>query len=149
MRATGLDRDIDGGMEGGMNSEINGPLEGAIPIDGDPTRIKLLPTLSTPGLETLLASLDPRLDGFGEGPSCLDDALAYLNRLASSTGEADHAETATMLKWIEIWRGAGGNRQTLRLMAQALLEERLDQGKGIEPRKSEGSSSFSPGHGRL
>lgn len=99
-----------------------------------------MPWLSAAGLETLQASLDPRLDGFGEGPSCLDDALAYLNRLASSTGngEGSETETAAMLQWIEVWRSAGGNRQTLRLMVQTLLAERLDQnGHDEHDRKEE------------
>ena len=40
-----------------------------------------LPVLSTVDLETLLAALDPLLDGFGDGASCLDDARAFLHRL--------------------------------------------------------------------
>jgi hypothetical protein len=105
-------------------------MEGDVELDGD--RGSPLPDLSATGLETLLASLDPRLDGFGEGPSCLDDALAYLNRLAGSTreGNADERQTETdaMVQWIEIWRGAGGNRPTLRLMVQTMLAERLREG---------------------
>ncbi len=106
-------------------------MEGDIERDGDLGGGALLPKLSATGLETLLASLDPRLDGFGEGPSCLDDALAYLNRLASSVGDGDPSETEgpAMVQWIEIWRGAGGNRPTLRLMVQTVLTERLRQGE--------------------
>lgn len=98
-------------------------------MDGDLTMGEALPTLSTTSLETLLASLDPRLDGFGAGPSCLDDALAYLNRLAGGMGHGGNAETeeGAMAQWIEIWRSAGGNRQTLRLMVQSLLVERLER----------------------
>jgi hypothetical protein len=111
-----------------MSVEAAGMKEG-IDLDGDLGWGGPLPRLSATGLETLLASLDPRLDGFGEGPSCLDDALAYLNRLASSTGDGDSGkteiETAAMVQWIEIWRGAGGNRPTLRLMVQTVLAERL------------------------
>jgi len=85
--------------------------------------------LSLTAMETLLAALDPRLDGFGAGPSCLDDALAYLSRLARGTeeeGEGNAAsETQTMAEWIETWRAAGGNRQTLRLMVQTLMRERM------------------------
>jgi len=107
-------------------------MEGDLELNGDLGRGSPLPGLSATGLETLLASLDPRLDGFGEGPSCLDDALAYLNRLAGSTGERDpsetESETAAMVQWIEIWRGAGGNRPTLRLMVQTVLAERVRQG---------------------
>lgn len=90
-----------------------------------------LPRLSLPAMENLLAALDPRLDGFGEGPSCLDDARAYLSRLAAGTegeGEgASSAETETLAEWIETWRAAGGNRQTLRLMVQTLMAERVGQ----------------------
>ncbi|MFN6340351.1 MAG: hypothetical protein ACK41W_16735 [Cyanobacteriota bacterium] len=84
--------------------------------------------LSLAALETLLAALDPRLDGFGEGPSCLDDALAFLARLANGASEqgADGGETENerMAEWIETWRAAGGNRQTLRLLVQSLIAER-------------------------
>ncbi|MFM7236431.1 MAG: hypothetical protein ACKOYK_06645 [Cyanobium sp.] len=86
--------------------------------------------LSLAALETLLAALDPRLDGFGEGPSCLDDARAYLNRLAGSPGHGEEGgamDTTTMVVWIESWRAAGGNRQTLRLMVQTLIAERLER----------------------
>lgn len=87
-----------------------------------------MPTLSLAGLETLLAALDPLLDGFGAGPSCLDDALAFLARLASGgtaeNGE-DHAlETGVMMEWIERWRAAGGNRETLRLLVRTVMAER-------------------------
>lgn len=113
--------------------------------DGELTMAEALPRLSLPGLETLLASLDPLLDGFGEGPSCLDDALAYLNRLTSSGGNGDDAENEAeaISQWIEIWRGAGGNRQTLRLMVQTLVAERRDRDKATEPEK-EGFCSFVP-----
>ncbi|MEB3259889.1 MAG: hypothetical protein VKP63_04590 [Cyanobacteriota bacterium] len=91
----------------------------------------LLQPLSLGDLETLLAALDPRLDGFGSGPSCLDDARAFLARLAGSTSgstsgaETPQANVEAMEDWIETWRSAGGNRQTLRLMVQTLLAERL------------------------
>ncbi|MFM7170527.1 MAG: hypothetical protein ACKOPT_08790 [Cyanobium sp.] len=106
---------------------MEGEMENGIELDGDLARGDLLPRLSTTGLETLLASLDPLLDGFGAGPSCLDDALAYLNRLAASAGDGDSgkAETGAMVEWIEIWRSAGGNRATLRLMVQSVLAERM------------------------
>lgn len=99
-------------------------------LDGEtdlasPSRLR---PLSSGGLETLLAALDPRLDGFGSGPSCLDDARAFLARLASGGGEEGPvADLAAMEEWIEIWRSAGGNRQTLRLMVQTLMAERLGQ----------------------
>ncbi len=91
----------------------------------------LLRPLSLVDLETLLAALDPRLDGFGSGPSCLDDARAFLARLARGTSnggsEEPVADLEAMEDWIETWRSAGGNRQTLRLMVQTLLAERLAQ----------------------
>ncbi|MFN9546724.1 MAG: hypothetical protein ACK6AD_06600 [Cyanobacteriota bacterium] len=99
--------------------------------DTDLATESLLKPLSLVDLETLLAALDPRLEGFGAGPSCLDDARAFLARLASGTsGGGDDgpvADTDVMAEWIEIWRVAGGNRQTLRLMVQTLMAERLGQ----------------------
>jgi hypothetical protein len=104
---------------GGMDSETDLATQG------------LLKPLSLVDMETLLAALDPRLEGFGAGPSCLDDARAFLARLASGTnsGEEDGpvADTEAMEEWIEIWRSAGGNRQTLRLMVQTVMAERLGQ----------------------
>ena len=89
-----------------------------------------LPSLSSPDLETLLAALDPRLDGFGAGDSCLDDASAFLERLAGSedlpatdAGDPDPAPPL-LQQWIAIWREAGGNRQTLALLVATLLAER-------------------------
>jgi hypothetical protein len=94
----------------------------------------VLKPLSLVDLETLLAALDPRLEGFGEGPSCLDDALAFLARLAGgATGAGEEgaaAHTEALEEWIEIWRSAGGNRQTLRLMVQTVMAERLAQASG-------------------
>jgi hypothetical protein len=84
-------------------------------------------------LDTLLAALDPRLEGFGEGPSCLDDALAFLARLAPATSAADGdgegaaADIDAMGEWIETWRMAGGNRQTLRILVQTLIADRLER----------------------
>lgn len=104
-------------------------MDSDIELDGNLSGGAPLPKLSATGLETLLASLDPRLAGFGEGPSCLDDALAYLDRLARSAGDGESSalEGAAMVQWIEIWRSAGGNRPTLRLMVQTVLAERLRQ----------------------
>jgi len=89
-----------------------------------------LPSLSSPDLETLLAALDPRLDGFGAGDSCLDDASAFLERLAGSedppatdAGDA-HPPTPLLQQWLAIWREAGGNRHTLALLVATLLAER-------------------------
>ena len=89
-----------------------------------------LPSLSSPELETLLAALDPRLDGFGAGDSCLDDASAFLERLAGSadrpgTDAGDPNLPAGLLhQWLAIWREAGGNRHTLALLVATLLAER-------------------------
>jgi len=89
-----------------------------------------LPSLSSPDLETLLAALDPRLDGFGAGDSCLDDASAFLERLtgsedppATDAGDAQ-APSPLLQQWVAIWREAGGNRQTLALLVATLLAER-------------------------
>jgi hypothetical protein len=88
--------------------------------------IEPLPELSTAELETLLAALDPLLDGFGEGGSCLDDASAFLERLGIGGGAATEGEgdASPLLQWLESWRAAGGNRATLRLMVQTLLAGR-------------------------
>lgn len=105
----------DVGMDMGMEAESG-------------TDLPLKP-LSLAAMELLLAALDPRLEGFGEGPSCLDDARAFLARVASSStqqaGNGLPTDSETMEEWIEIWRSAGGNRQTLRLLVQALIAERL------------------------
>ncbi len=111
--------------------------EGGMDGETDLASPGLLRPLSLVDLETLLAALDPRLDGFGSGPSCLDDARAFLARLASG-GNAGGEEGATadmeaMEEWIEIWRSAGGNRQTLRLMVRTLMAERLGQANGERP----------------
>ena len=111
-------------------------MEWQVPADGMDSESDLatpdLPKpLSLADMEILLAALDPRLEGFGAGPSCLDDARAFLARLASGTSasgnEGPVADTAAMEEWIEMWRSAGGNRQTLRLMVQTLMVERLGQ----------------------
>jgi hypothetical protein len=89
--------------------------------------IEPLPELSTAELETLLAALDPLLDGFGEGGSCLDDASAFLERLGIGSAAAEGEGAASpLLQWLESWRAAGGNRATLRLMVQTLLAGRQE-----------------------
>lgn len=114
---------------GGMDSEADPQVDG------------LLKPLSLVDMETLLAALDPRLDGFGAGPSCLDDARAFLARLASASSgggeEGPGPDTATMEEWIEIWRSAGGNRQTLRLLVQTLMAERLAPTSRLDGQESE------------
>jgi hypothetical protein len=99
-----------------------------------------LPSLALAELEILLAALDPRLDGFSEGESCLDDALAYLARLGIAPpavgvsqgagiapdpagGEGSAAALPPLIRWIESWRAAGGDRRTLRLMVATLLAQ--------------------------
>ncbi|MEA5415463.1 hypothetical protein [Synechococcus sp. BA-132 BA5] len=88
--------------------------------------IEPLPELSTAELETLLAALDPLLDGFGEGGSCLDDASAFLERLGIAQHSDEGGTTSPLLQWLESWRAAGGNRTTLRLMVQTLLTGRQE-----------------------
>jgi hypothetical protein len=78
-----------------------------------------LPELSTADLEILLAALDPLLDGFGSGESCLDDARAFLERLRGT-----ESTEASLGHWLQCWQTAGGNRATLRLMVSTLLAER-------------------------
>jgi hypothetical protein len=85
-----------------------------------------LPLLSSAELETLLAALDPVLDGFAAGGSCLDDASAYLDRLGVPCQEGQ--ASSPLLAWIEAWRGAGGNRETLRLMVRTLIADREANG---------------------
>ena len=83
-----------------------------------------LPALSNADLETLHAALDPLLAGFGEGESCLDDASAFLARLGIATEGEPEELAPPLMQWLESWRQAGGNRQTLRLMVSTLLAER-------------------------
>ena len=111
--------------------------------DGPPQ----LPPLSRQQLETLLAALDPRLDGFGKGSSCLDDAAAFLARLSAEPGAGNGAgtgsgtagngtgkgnESAPLQVWLEAWRSAGGTRQTLSLMVGLLLAQSGEQ-QGAPP----------------
>jgi hypothetical protein len=84
-----------------------------------------LPLLSSADLETLLAALDPVLDGFAAGGSCLDDASADLDRLGVPCQEGEGS--SPLLAWIEAWRDAGGNRETLRLMVRTLIADREAQ----------------------
>lgn len=78
-----------------------------------------LPALSTDDLDLLQTALDPRLDGFGDGGSCLDDARAFLERLGGDGRISDELQ-----QWLASWQAAGGNRETLRLMVSTLLAER-------------------------
>lgn len=78
-----------------------------------------MPPLSDAELETLLAALDPLLDGFGDGDSCLDDARAFVARLGIGA-----ESQARLLEWLERWRVAGGTRRTLRLMVNTWLAHR-------------------------
>jgi hypothetical protein len=84
-----------------------------------------LPELNVEELETLWDALDPVLDGFGAGESCLDDASAFLARLGIQAQGPGEGETGSpLLQWLERWRAAGGNRETLRLMVRTLLASR-------------------------
>jgi hypothetical protein len=107
------------------------PLTSDPTADGSPPGVEAgpepLPELSVEELETLWDALDPVLDGFGAGGSCLDDASAFLARLgiqAPADGEASTGTGSPLLQWLERWRGAGGNRETLRLMVCTLLARR-------------------------
>jgi hypothetical protein len=84
-----------------------------------------LPTLSTADLEILQTALDPLLDGFGDGGSCLDDARAFLERLGQ-----DGRCSQSLHQWLQSWQAHGGNRATLRLMVSTLLAERRDSAEG-------------------
>lgn len=99
--------------------------------------VEPLPALSPDELETLQAALDPLLDGFGAGGSCLDDALAYLGRLGvvdDRGGVGGDSGPSALRLWIERWREAGGNRQTLRLMVATLLAMApAGEGQGAQP----------------
>ncbi len=85
-----------------------------------------LPALTTADLELLQTALDPRLDGFGDGGSCLDDARAFLERLGS-----DSCISESLQHWLASWQSAGGNRDTLRLMVSTLLAERAVAGPEV------------------
>jgi len=104
-----------------------------------------LPPLSRAQLETLLAALDPLLEGFGGGGSDLDDARAYLRRLGDG---AAGDPTEPLLVWLDRWGEAGGDRRTLRLMVSTLMEfgppPVMESGDGPLGGTS-GSGSVSPG----
>lgn len=82
-----------------------------------------LPALSNGQLETLLAALDPRLEGFGQGGSELDDAAAYLARLGLAGEDGDGPESP-LITWLNRWSAAGANRESLALAAATLLADR-------------------------
>ena len=82
-----------------------------------------LPSLSNGQLETLLAALDPRLEGFGAGGSELDDAAAYLARLGLA-GEDGQGRDSPLIDWLSTWGASGGNRETLALAVATLLADR-------------------------
>lgn len=91
-----------------------------------------LPPLSHDELETLRSALDPLLDGFGEGGTCLDDASAYLARLGIRVEAGNGEPVAPVLQWIQRWREAGGNRETLRLMVTTMLAASDGDGGPVE-----------------
>jgi hypothetical protein len=90
-----------------------------------------LPQLSTAELETLLTALDPLLNGFSEGNSCLDDARAFLARLGIRCEGETQDSSEPLIQWLESWRDAGGNRQTLRLMVSTLLAQRQEEAREV------------------
>ena len=82
-----------------------------------------LPSLSDGQLETLLAALDPRLEGFGEGGSELDDAAAYLARLGL-TGDDEQGRESPLTTWLSRWSATGANRESLALAVATLIADR-------------------------
>jgi len=93
----------------------------------------LLPALNASQLEILQQALDPRLDGFGQGESCLDDASAFVARLGLNDGHTE-GDRAALLQWLTTWRETGGTRATLSLAVEALLGQLRHQtsSQGIE-----------------
>lgn len=84
---------------------------------------RALPSLSNGQLETLLAALDPRLQGFGSGGSELDDAAAYIARLGLA-GDGGLAGPSPLIAWLSAWSETGANRESLALAVATLLEDR-------------------------
>lgn len=80
-----------------------------------------LPPLSAAQLETLLACLDPQLQGFGGMDGWLADARAYLERLGGEG--APDPSLASLHVWLDAWGQADGNRETLRLAVQVLQQQ--------------------------
>jgi hypothetical protein len=104
-----------------------------------------LPPLSRGQLETLLAALDPLLDGFGCGSCDLDDARAYLRRLGED-GAGEPLEP--ILVWLDRWGEAGGNRRTLHVMVSTLMwfgPPTVMESVGGPVGGTSGSGSVSPG----
>lgn len=84
-----------------------------------------LPPLSSSQLETLLAALDPQLEGFGGANCWVVDARSYLSRLS-----VDGVNDQALGVWLDAWEQAGGNRETLRLALHALLYQRQEHTAG-------------------
>ena len=82
-----------------------------------------LPALSNGQLETLLAALDPRLEGFGQGGSELDDAAAYIARLGLAGDDGEGPESP-LITWLSLWTATGANRESLALAVATLLADR-------------------------
>jgi hypothetical protein len=82
-----------------------------------------LPVLSNGQLETLLAALDPRLEGFGQGGSELDDAAAYIARLGLAGDDGEGPESP-LITWLSLWSATGANRESLALAVGTLLADR-------------------------
>lgn len=84
---------------------------------------RALPSLSHGQLETLLAALDPRLEGFGSGGCGLDDAAAYIARLGLA-GDEGPAGPSPLITWLQAWSEIGANRESLALAVSTLLADR-------------------------
>ncbi|MFM8525300.1 MAG: hypothetical protein ACKOCM_06745 [Cyanobacteriota bacterium] len=82
-----------------------------------------LPSLSNGQLETLLAALDPRLEGFGSGGSELDDAAAYIARLGLA-GDDGQGRESPLITWLSTWSATGANRESLALAVATLIADR-------------------------
>lgn len=82
-----------------------------------------LPFLSNGQLETLLAALDPRLEGFGSGGSELDDAAAYIARLGLA-GDDGQGRESPLITWLGAWSATGANRESLALAVATLMADR-------------------------
>ena len=82
-----------------------------------------LPSLSNGQLETLLAALDPRLEGFGSGDSELDDAVAYIARLGLA-GDDGQGTESPLITWLRTWSATGANRESLALAVSTLIADR-------------------------
>ncbi len=81
------------------------------------------PSLSTAELETLLAALaHDRSDSRRCKSDDLADELADPSAFLARIGLVP--KTTSLGKWLEVWRDSGGSREALKLVIQALLDQR-------------------------